>query len=199
MKKIYSSFILAFALTSIGVAQVTIDDFSTLTVGSNEAGSWTGATSVSAGVFTVGAGADNSGTFLFVPPIATVPINATALNFTQVSVTARIDGGNLAPGFLVILFDGNGNGALFGTFSAATYSAGFTTQTVTLAPHANGGLASDIQYYGIAGTGTTDAFRMSFDAVTISAAAVPEPSTYAMIAGVLAFGFVAWRRRSVSS
>lgn len=36
----------------------------------------------------------------------------------------------------------------------------------------------------------------SFDNVTLTAAAVPEPSTYAMLAGVLALGFAAWRRRA---
>jgi hypothetical protein len=36
---------------------------------------------------------------------------------------------------------------------------------------------------------------VAFDNVSVSAVAVPEPSTYAMIAGFLAFGFVALRRR----
>lgn len=184
----------AVTLAATAKAQITLDDFSSLVLGSNEADSWIGATSVSGGVFTVGPNADNAGSFLFVTPIVATPFSATALNLSTVSVTARIDSGNLAPGFLVILFDSEGNGALMGTFATSSFTSSFSTQTVSLTAHPNSGVVTDISYYGIAGSGTGDAFRISFDSVSV--APVPEPSTYATIAGFIALGLAVWRRRA---
>lgn len=198
MKKILALFIVFFASTAISRAQITFDDFSSTPSG-YEFGSWTAATSASSGVFTVASPADNSGSYLYAAPITTGPFNFTSLNITQVTVTARIDVGNAAQGFLITFFDSAYNGALAGTFSTASFSSGFTTQTVTLNVYAGGGSASDISYYGIAGSGTTDAFRVSFDSIAVSAAAVPEPTTYAGIFGLLALGFAAWRRRKVQA
>jgi hypothetical protein len=44
----------------------------------------------------------------------------------------------------------------------------------------------------------TSADYFSFDNVTLSVAAIPEPSTYAAIAGACALGLAAWRRRRVA-
>lgn len=54
-------------------------------------------------------------------------------------------------------------------------------------------LSVKVEVAGIANGLTTDNTFMAVDSLTLTA--VPEPSTYAMIAGFLAFGFVALRRR----
>lgn len=212
MKKILALGLFITALTFPVSAQVTISDFSSGPGGVNFTGglgSWTNGTdqfTTSGGILTVGpvsgGNPDNSGYFSYADVAGSVTINATALNLTQLSVTARLDSGNLAPGVLVIFYDSGGAGALFGTLVAdgvspnSFTSAGFTTQTVTLSAHANNGVVSDITSFGISGSGTGAAFRMSFDTITLSSA-VPEPSTYAIFAGVFALGFVAWRRRVI--
>jgi hypothetical protein len=184
-------------------AQITIDDFSSAPSGVNysnaEGTTWDGMLSVAGGVLTVGGG-DATGYFNGADIRNVVPIDTVALDLTQVSVTARIDASHAAPGVTIIFMDGNGASALFATFTSASFESGsFTTRTLVLQTHGEAGNASDIQYYGISGDGLSgQAFRMSFDTITLSSlSAVPEPSTYAAIAGALALGFVAWRRRSV--
>jgi hypothetical protein len=139
----------------------------------------------------VGGGSpDNTGYFAFAD-IVGGSFNATGL--TQLSATARLDDVNAGTGFIINLFDGTGRGALTATFSESNLN--FTTGTVQVTAHPEGGDISNIQYFGIAGIGTTAPFRISFDNISISA--IPEPGTYAALAGMLALGFVFWRRRAV--
>ena len=124
-------------------------------------------------------------------------VNFNATGFLKISVTARLESGNTAPGFIINLFDGDGSGttALTATFSASNFnSVSFTTGTALLTVHPEMGNAANIQYFGISGTGTAVPFRVSFDSISVSA--IPEPGTYAALTGLLVLGFAAWRRRA---
>jgi hypothetical protein len=181
---------------------VVISDFTTLPSGVNftgGVGTWkNGATdqfTVTAGVLTVGpvsgGSPTNTGYFGFAN-LDGPGFNATGL--TLLSATARLDSGNAAPGFIINLFDGTGSGALTATFSAGNFNTiSFATASVIVTAHPNGGNISDIQSFGIAGSGTNENFRISFD--NVSLAAIPEPATSAAVAGLSAAGLVAWRRR----
>ncbi len=67
---------------------------------------------------------------------------------------------------------------------------------MTLGAHSELGNVANIKYFGIAGSGTGAAFRISFDSITL--AAIPEPSAYAAMAGALALGLAVWRRRNAT-
>lgn len=182
--------VFCFALT--GHAQLTIDDFTSAPAGYPSTG-WTSAISTSGGLFTVGTGALDDGTFQYAPNLGGA-FNASSQTF-DVTVTARIDAGNTATGFVVVFFDAGGTGTRSAAFSSTLFTSTLTTQTLTLGSY-GGGDAAAITLYGIAGIGAGDKdFRFTFDSITVSPTAVPEPATYAMFAGVLTLGFVVWRRR----
>lgn len=186
---------------SIGYAgsasQVTLHDFDSAPTG-DYFGTWVGATSTSGGIFTVGSPADNAGSLQYQPLGMT--IDTAAMNFTQITVTARIDAGNDINGELrVVLVDGDGIDAVLASFASSLFNTdSFTSQTIALTPYVSSGTpgnASNIQYFNLIGNGTTGAFRMSIDSVVLSAAVVPEPATYVMFFGLGALVFVAVRRR----
>ncbi len=199
MKTIIAA-VLLLAATALP-AQVLISDFTTLPGGgqfSGGIGSWRNAGvdqfTVSSGALTIGpvsgGNPDNSGYFAFADILSG---NFDATGLTQLSVAARLDSGNIAPGFIINLYDSNGAGALTATFSAASFNAvSFTTGTAIMTAHPDGGSITDIQYFGIAGTGTVVPFRVSFDNASLTA--IPEPGVTAALAGLLIFGFT-WRRR----
>lgn len=205
MKKILiGALLLAFAARP--VEAVLIADFSSLPGGTDFSGgqsTWNNGSdqfTASGGIFTiepVAAGNPlNNGYFAFADLASGGTFNATGL--TQLSVTARLDSGNLAAGFVVNLFDGDGSGlgALTATLASSSFvTSGFTTVTVTVSSHPESGNIANIKYFGLAGTGTADAFRISFDNIALTAAAVPEPSAYAAIFGGMAVAFTLYFRR----
>lgn len=205
MKKTLVFLLFATALTA--QASIVITQFDTLPGGgdfSGGLGSWTNGVNqftVSSGILTVGpvsgGNPDNSGYFAFADLFGGGSLDATGL--TQLSVTAKLESGNAAPGFIINLYDGDGSGlgALTATFSTGDFNAAtFTTSTMTLGAHSELGNVANIKYFGIAGSGTGAAFRISFDSITL--AAIPEPSAYAAMAGALALGLAVWRRRNAT-
>ncbi|MDP1579301.1 MAG: PEP-CTERM sorting domain-containing protein [Candidatus Didemnitutus sp.] len=196
--------VVAFALlasVSLSAQSFLISNFTALPSGGNftTSGSWAtpvNQLSLSSGIMSItaigGGSPDDSGNFGFADLIST--FNATTAFDTIVAV-ARVDSGNSSNGFIVNLFDSQGTGALTATFAASSFnSATFVAVPSNITVHPENGNRADIAFFGIAGVGTTAAFRFSFDSLT----AVPEPSTYAAIFGVLALGFVAYRRRMQS-
>lgn len=138
-----------------------------------------------------GGNPDDGGSFTFAQ-LGQV-YNATLV--TDMLVAGRVDAGNASLGFSVILLDTQGVPALFAQFAAATFNnATFTAVPSSVQVHPSNGNISMIEYWGIAGAGSAAAFRFSFDNIS----AIPEPATYAAIFGLLALGFVAYRRRMQS-
>ncbi len=195
--------LVAFALVSsvtLSAQSFLISSFSTPPGGSNFSTglSWASPANqliTTGGVLSIapvsGGNPDDSGNFGFAD--LSQIYNATLT--THIEVEARIDSGNASNGFIVNLFDSQGLGALTATFNAVNFNgATFTAFSSAVSVHPDNGVRSDIAFFGIAGVGTTNAFRFSFDRIS----AVPEPSTYAAIFGALALGFVAYRRRMQS-
>lgn len=186
----------AALLTAAGLqAQIVLADFSTAPDVGQATGSWSSATvSTTGGVFTIGAGADNSGAqFIDVSTLNVGP----ASNYLSLAVTARIDAGNAATQFTVNLFDDQGNGIVSAVFNSSSFNtSGFTTATAVLGLYDGATTANvNVALVQIAGGGNTSAFRFSFDQIAATANVIPEPSTYAAIIGALALGLAAYRRR----
>jgi hypothetical protein len=193
MKKLILAALLSLA--SVASAQTTI----TLTSFDNPADftpqlTWDGNVTVANSILAV-TGGDATGTVY--GDISSLNITSGAA-FLSLTVTASVDTGNAATSFTVNLFDNQLNGVLSASFNTNVFSSGFTTATSTLALYQGAVTAAvPIAYMQIAGNGTTAAFRMSFNEVVANA--IPEPSTYAAIAGALMLGYVAYRRRQAAA
>jgi hypothetical protein len=192
-----TKYLIAFALLAsvVGAQTIVLDDFNTGTVsGATKAGtSWFGQVTQNGTTITVGGTAMNDNGW----EDTGLSLDLSAMNF--IYVTAQRDSGhNVATNLVVELIDSSLGAQQF-TVSTSSFLVGTLTQVEiaigswTIDP-------SQITDWTIGG-GTpspgTLAFRMSFDNLQVSATAIPEPSTYAAMAGALALGLAAWRRRSV--
>jgi hypothetical protein len=186
---------LGFLASACGLfGQITITQFNSAPAA--EALTWTENTTTAAGIFSV-TGGDATGAVFY--DISSLNLLGTQLN--DVEVTARIDSGNLASGFTVNFYDNNLDGLLTATFSATSFNTGgFTAAIASLSIHPSAFVISvPVAYMQIAGNGSTQAFRFSFDQIVANATVIPEPSTYAAIIGLLALGYVAYRRRQLAA
>ncbi len=180
-----------FALLSLlgGVAaasaQVTLDDFSS--ANPTFLGDWTG--QQGAGVYTFTGstddtmGAEFAGTW-----------NLTG--YDTLAFSAQIDSGlNNAASFALTLLNDNGESAT-STFLVSSFSAASLT-TVQAALTATGGFDfAQVTSWRLSGGEFFGSATLSLTAGQLTAvSAVPEPATYAALAGLAMFGFVAWRRR----
>jgi len=187
----------AIAAPMLSAQSYTLDDFNTgTTTGSAISGtSWVGQLTQGATTLTVGGAAlSDSGwgaVNLTLPDVS---------SYSFVALTLQLSADNAASNIFVSFDDGSSVQTV--TFQTSSFSqlamstvyvpVAWTINTTTVeAWNIGGGEAPP-------GTGTP-AFRMAFDNLALSAtgAPVPEPSTYALIAGCLALGAVVWRRRSV--
>ncbi len=195
MKKI-ALITIGLAISSLsGLAQtIQLDDFNSATVsgGPIPLTSWVGVGKVTQNLSTITTNAgvnDDNGWGVF-----NTTIDATGMNF--IAVTASVDALNSAPSFVVEFQDANIS-SIF-TIPTTSFTNMLSTVYIPITSWTVGFTPNAIEAWTIGGgTVGVNAFRMTFDNLALSAtgAPVPEPSTYAMIAGVLVLGVVAWRRR----
>ena len=180
-------------------AQLTLDDFNTGTTnGTAVAGStWAtpGNLTYNATSMTVGGTAKDDAGLEF-----NAPGFMDGTGFDQISVTALVDPSNTAANFVFVL-------TTFGAgFEAKPFQVAMTSFTSTLST-----INIPIDWTGLtqnqiigwtfgggnpAADGSSPLFRMTIDNIALtSTSPVPEPSTYAALAGALALGVVFWRRR----
>jgi hypothetical protein len=138
---------------------------------------------------------NNSGDFLQLLP---GPIDVTGT--TQISLSLQLLAGNSASAanaVTVALYSSPTDTAT-ATFTLNSFNAtGFTTVTQLYTINGSFDPASVIGF-GVSGGDPSGALavRVSFDSISASSpVVVPEPSTYASLAGVAVLGFVAYRRR----
>jgi hypothetical protein len=122
---------------------------------------------------------------------------AAGTDFGQILVTAGTTtfGGSLTLNFsgtaatgpvLYDLFSTSGTGALAGSFSSVTIAGSYTASLSNSA-----GVWTGTTLDGL----TSFSFSQATGDLTVTASAVPEPSTYAALAGLVSLGVVALRRR----
>ena len=122
-----------------------------------------------------------------------VTINATGMNF--ITIVAQNDGVNPAPSLVIGFSDGALHSQIF---SVPTFSFATGASTTVQIPISSWGPVDPANITGWrigGGTAGVVAFTMTFDDLSLTTSAIPEPATYAALTGVLALGFTIWRRR----
>jgi hypothetical protein len=110
-------------------------------------------------------------------------LNFTGLGFFN--LTARVDAGNASSIMHVELFDSFFTKVASTIFQASNFTSSFTTQSKAISYTGLGNVA-DVTYFRIDGDGiASDSFRYSYENLAAATTAVPEPSTYALGAGIL--------------
>ncbi len=193
------SALLFTSILTFSQAQVVLDNFNFgTTTGSETAGtSWVGQTTQNTGTVTVAGTAVNENGWSWTAGSAAEYINGST--FDQVTITAILDASNAASDF-AIEFRAIDGGVVSQSFSTpmTNFTAGVTsTGTIPVAWTIN---PAQIFSWNIGGGnpapgGGSPVFRMSLDNLALTASAVPEPSAYALLAGVACLGFMITRRR----
>jgi hypothetical protein len=113
--------------------------------------------------------------------------------FNTVTVTAQQNVGNAAGNFSILFFDPHEN-FTFVTLSMSSFLGGMQSVAGTLSWGSVD--ATQISKWTVGGDFpfSGDAFRLSIDGIVLTTA-VPEPSTYAALAGASALALAWWRRR----
>lgn len=146
------------------------------------------------GVVTI-TGNDNNN---FTAELIFTPATSFTAGNTLFSVTAKLNVGNTGNNFVVVMVDDATSAvrgsAVFSTSSFNTLT--FTTVTAVIAGRSASSFDT-IRIGGVTVSGTSP-LNISIDSIAAVPAVVPEPSTYASLAGLMVLGFVAVRRRKVS-
>ncbi len=187
--RVLFAFVSLLGSVAAASAQVTLNDFS----GANPTllGDWTGQQGTGVYTFTGSTddtmGAEFAGTW-----------NLTG--YDTLALAAQIDaGGNDAASFAITLLNDNGESAT-STFLVSSFSAANLT-TVQSSLTASGGFNfAQVTSWRLSGGEFLGAATLSLSADQLTAvSAVPEPATYAALAGLVMFGVVAWRRRTTAT
>jgi hypothetical protein len=189
--KIQKILVLAIGIISATVsssfASVVLSDFNDFASQSPSLNGGWAYTQDASGFISITAGKDD-GDFLVVPNNA---FNLQNLAPIAVAVTARVDSGNAATSFAVLLYDINSDTAT-ATFNISNFSGAFSTQVASIVAD-NAFDFSNVVYWQISGGNPTGSnfFRMSFDNAQVQS--VPEPSTFALVG--LGTAFAGWMAR----
>lgn len=191
MKNIKYLLTVAFAAVTCSLSAQTITGFGT---GDGFTASPNGFTATpSVGAYAI-SGTEGSDFF------GTLPATVTITSFTtkKLQLTGTISA-NPGSAINIELFDTNGDSAVYkGFWSSFTLN---TASTADLAYDSfTGAFNGDVTGFILSTAPGTATITISLDSLSaVSAVAVPEPSTYASLAGVAALGFVAYRRRRVAA
>jgi hypothetical protein len=99
------------------------------------------------------------------------------------NLTARVDAGNASSILHILLYDDSFTQAAIGTFEASSFTSTFSSQSAVISLIGSGDITK-VTYWRMDGDGiASDNFRYSFD--NLSTTSVPEPSSYALGAGIL--------------
>ncbi|MDD3179669.1 MAG: PEP-CTERM sorting domain-containing protein [Opitutaceae bacterium] len=110
-------------------------------------------------------------------------------------------------GTLKFTYTAASNGTLTASIVSPTVNDGFSKDLYTLSNVTTTWTnvsSNPFQFALIGGSAGTilssgEAFFDNFESTGLTASPIPEPSTYAALAGLAALGFVAWRRRKVTA
>lgn len=187
---------LKYIITAVSIGAATtalsgqiISSFNSL-AGENYGGVWVEAEAISigSGVATIGSPALGDGNFEY------ADIDGGALSISPdlaLQYTARVNSGNLSNSFTVRLSDSEGTYVYNAVIVTTSWMADqWVTGSVVLTSSGSRD-ANDISFFTITGDNSSNAFRMSFDAIS----AIPEPSSYAALAGGMMLGLTLIRRR----
>ena len=187
MKKIILSTVLLLAGGSMHAASVSLTGF-----GSSEFTDGGSSSFIQTSTTTQYNGNDQTGSFLG----TFSPVDITGFT-SSITLTATLSGANPSSGFILELWDGgsefrdySGNWSSFSSGAPATVV--FTATTPTIGSFN----VTTVQGMQLLFGGTGSTLNITFDTLTAnSAAVVPEPATYAGLAGAAGLIMAVWRRR----
>lgn len=112
-------------------------------------------------------------------------------------VTAQALALNAASSFQIILLD-SANKAATATFAASSFLMGSNSTAYSALSFGGGFNPNAVEFLRITGGIPlgADRFNFRFDKIEAVASAIPEPSTYVALAGLVALGAVFYRRRA---
>lgn len=186
--------LLILATAALSAQTIVLDNFNSGTAsGATKSGtSWVGQVTQNSTTITVGGTAQNDNGW----QDTGLALNLSGMNY--IYVTAQRDTGHNATANFVVEF-----------IDSSLASQQFSVSTASFLVDSQSQVQIGIGSWTIDATNITDwtigggstptlAFRMTVDDLIVSASAIPEPSAFAALGGVLALGFVAYRRRALT-